>query len=166
MDLLQFPCVYTNNLDDTEKISQQIASVAKIDRLPSENSLEALVILQSAWDRVDMYSRVALSCKAASKVLYACLLLIGFAVSTITVVSLNQRLHDGDTLPAGMCDRMDGLIDKEALSQVVMALSLLGSLVGSVVSFMNPGLRWQQLRGAALSIESEIWKFRTRTGSY
>jgi hypothetical protein len=26
--------------------------------------------------------------------------------------------------------------------------------------------RWQQLRGAALAIESEIWKFRTRTGSY
>ena len=26
--------------------------------------------------------------------------------------------------------------------------------------------RWTQLRGAALALESEIWRFRTRTGAY
>jgi hypothetical protein len=161
LDLLQLDCVYSNNLDDTQRITQTIASVAKIDRLPSENSVEALVILQSAWDRVDMYSRIAKQCKKLTKALYACLLLIGFAVSTITVVSLNERLR----LTAGQ-DRQDALIDASTLSRAVVALSLLGTVVGSIVSFVNPGLRWQQLRGAALSLECEIWRFRTRTGQY
>jgi hypothetical protein len=158
LDLFQLDCVYSNNLDDTHRITQTIASVAKIDRLPSENSVEALVILQSAWDRVDMYSRTAKQCKKVTKALYVCLLLIGFIVSTITVVSLNERLH---SIPGD-----EALIDADTLSQAVIGLSLFGSLVGSVVSFMNPGLRWQQLRGAALSLECEIWRFRTRTGQY
>jgi hypothetical protein len=160
LDLLQLDCVYSNNLDDTQRIKQTIASVAKIDRLPSENSVEALVILQSAWDRVDMYSRIATQCKKATKALYGCLLLIGFTVSTITVVSLNERLNI-NARPGHVA-----LIDAGTLSQAVIGLSLFGSLVGSVVSFMNPGLRWQQLRGAALSLECEIWRFRTRTGHY
>jgi hypothetical protein len=158
VDLFQLDCVYSNNLDDTHRISQTIASVAKIDRLPSENSVEALVILQSAWDRVDMYTRIAKQCKKTTKVLYASLLLIGFTITTITVVSLNQR--SDETSGSGP------VIDAASLSQAVVALSLLGSFVGSVVSFMNPGLRWQQLRGAALSLECEIWKYRTRTGQY
>ena len=34
------------------------------------------------------------------------------------------------------------------------------------MSYLNPAQRWQQLRGAALSLESEIWKFRCRVGPY
>lgn len=49
---------------------------------------------------------------------------------------------------------------------VVMGLSILYSFVAGVFAFLNPVVRWKQLRGNALAIESEVWKFRTRTGAY
>ena len=33
-------------------------------------------------------------------------------------------------------------------------------------AYQNPSLRWQQLRSAALEIQSEIWTFRCRAGKY
>ena len=43
---------------------------------------------------------------------------------------------------------------------------MFGTIVSTFVTFLSPAQRWQQLRGAALAIESEVWKFRTRTGPY
>jgi hypothetical protein len=48
----------------------------------------------------------------------------------------------------------------------VIVLSLAASFLASTAAYLNPAQRWQQLRGAALSLESEIWKCRTRVGPY
>jgi hypothetical protein len=146
--LLESPCVYSCNLADIAGISQLVASVAKIDRLPSNNTLEAQKILRSAWDNVDICSKVAHRCKVVTKVLYVLLLLIGVAITAVAVFSFNE------------------MITKDQLRSCVLGLSLSGSFVAAMVSYINPGQRWQQLRGAALSLESEVWMFRTRTGSY
>jgi len=45
-------------------------------------------------------------------------------------------------------------------------LSLSGSLVTGFVSLVEPSRKWFKLRGGALRLESEIWKFRTRMGAY
>jgi hypothetical protein len=130
-------------------VSQKIAAVAKIDRLPAHNSFEAQKVLRGAWDHVDIFTRIARSCKQAAKALYLLLLLLGITVTIIVTISFNTEL-----------------IDDKHLSAIVLGLSLAGTLIGTVVAFLSPAQRWQQLRGAALSLESEIWKFRTRTGQY
>lgn len=48
----------------------------------------------------------------------------------------------------------------------ILAISLLVTTVVGYVNFMNPAQRWQQLRGAAMNMEAEIWMFRTRAGDY
>ena len=51
-------------------------------------------------------------------------------------------------------------------STAILALSFASSAIASYVTFVNPAIKWQQLRMAALSIESNIWTFRTRAGPY
>ena len=48
---------------------------------------------------------------------------------------------------------------------MVMAASLAAFAVTGVITLFNPATRWHQLRGAALALESEIWRFRTRCGA-
>lgn len=48
----------------------------------------------------------------------------------------------------------------------IIVLSFVTTILVSYVAFMNPAVRWQQLRVAALQIESNIWMFRTRSGKY
>jgi hypothetical protein len=146
--LMQSPCVYSANLSSTVEISQCIASVAKIDRLPSANTLQAQIILRSCWDNVDIFSNIAERCKSITKALYVILLALGIATTTISICWAN------------------GLINEEHLNYLVLVLSVAGSVITTVVSFANPGQRWQQLRGAALAVESEVWMFRTRSGAY
>jgi hypothetical protein len=147
--LLTSDNVHSCNVRDTDLVSQKIAAVAKIDRLPAHNSFEAQKVLRGVWDHVDIFTQIARSCKQAAKALYLLLLLLGLVVTTIVTISFNTEL-----------------IDDEHLSAIVLGLSLAGTLIGTVVAFLNPAQRWQQLRGAALSLDSEIWKFRTRTGQY
>jgi len=52
------------------------------------------------------------------------------------------------------------------LQFVLVVLSTISSVVISFVTFLNPHTKWLQFRGGALALETEIWKFRTRTGAY
>jgi hypothetical protein len=71
---------------------------------------------------------------------------------------------------AEACETAPGYISEtitdEQSRYIVIVLSLAASLLASTAAYLNPAQRWQQLRGAALSLESEIWKFRTRAGPY
>jgi hypothetical protein len=178
------PQLYSCNITDTRKISRMIAEVAKIDRLPSQNSHEAMVIVLAAWDHVDIFMGMAKWYKIVAKILYALLLLTGMGtmiVVTITLLGQDSACDtacelyatcDADTLAAckATCETAPGYISEaitdEQSRYIVLALSLAGSLVASTAAYLNPAQRWQQLRGAALSLESEIWKFRTRAGPY
>jgi hypothetical protein len=124
-----------------------MGSVAKIDRLPSANSLEALRTLQDAWDHVEVYQQVANSYKIASKVCYQLLLLCGIGITLLSILDLTGYLVISSRIP-------------------IIALSFFETAVASYITFMNPAMRWQQLRMAAMSIESNIWLFRTRSGPY
>jgi hypothetical protein len=52
------------------------------------------------------------------------------------------------------------------LSRWISGLSLAGAFMAATTTFIDPAQRWMQLRGAALNLEAEIWKFRTRTAAY
>jgi len=81
---------------------------------------------------------------------YALLLAVSLFTAVITTVSLNRP----DVVTPG------------ELESAVMVASLLSFALTGAITIYNPGTRWQQLRGAALALESEIWRFRTRSGSY
>jgi hypothetical protein len=148
-DLLTSQNVYSGNLDDTEAITRAINKVAKIDRLPSSNSPEALAVILAAWDCVDIFNITSSKCKVLAKVSYALLLIGAIVLTTIAVVACNEPQAIG---------RVD-------LRRAVVSISLCLTFLTSAITYIDPVSQWQQLRGAALALESEIWKFRTRTGT-
>lgn len=60
---------------------------------------------------------------------------------------------------------VDANTDYDAKGPVI-ALSFLSTIIAAYVAFVNPAVKWQQLRAAQLSIESIIWTFRTRAGPF
>jgi hypothetical protein len=65
------------------------------------------------------------------------------------------------------------LVDKQkqqtlhdTLRYSIMATSLWSGVVVAYVNYVSPQQQWLLLRGAAVTMEGQIWKFRTRTGEY
>lgn len=145
-DIFTSDNVFSGSIHDIEYLKEILGSVAKIDRLPEENSLEALKTLQDAWDHYEMYNMIADSNKIMAKISYFALLIFGILIVTFTVLDA-QFTWFNSRYP-------------------IIAISFLESAIASYVSFVNPALRWQQLRFAAANIESNIWMFRTRAGIY
>ena len=58
------------------------------------------------------------------------------------------------------------MLSEELLGQLIIGFSLGGAVLASTNAFVDPSRRWHHLRGAAVALESEIWKFRTRSGKY
>ena len=144
-DLLTNPNTFSGSVHDVDGLKRILGSVAKIDRLPVANSLEALRTLQDAWDHVEVYQMAATSYKHIAKVTYLLMLICGIL---ITAFSLGECQF-------GFSSRIG-----------VMVVGVFATAVAAYVTFTNPATRWQQLRTAALSIESNIWTFRTRSGPY
>lgn len=143
------PCIFSSSIHNLGNCKAVLNSVVRIDRLPESNSLQANLTLQDAYDHIEVYHRAAGQYKFITKVSYAILL---FAGVMITAASLGES--NSSALNNGVA------------SGLILAMSLLASTIGAFVAFMNPAQRWQQLRGAALKMESNIWKFRTRSGEY
>ena len=78
--ILASPNVYSNNLDCVQALSMTMNRVARINRLPDSNSLQAMETLVMAWDTVDICSREASRHKAYAKLFYRLMLLLGLAV--------------------------------------------------------------------------------------
>mmetsp|Transcript_94369 Transcript_94369/g.244223 ORF Transcript_94369/g.244223 Transcript_94369/m.244223 type:complete len:878 (-) Transcript_94369:88-2721(-) len=149
-DLLKAPNVYTGNLHNLKPLERKLFSIAQIDRLPQENSLEALVLLRRAWTLVDIFSASARRYKFLAKLSYMFLLSLGVLVVAITVLS------------AMFADSFIATQQRNAL--LVAALG--GTMISGFTTIIDPARKWMQLRGGALALESEIWKFRTRVGEY
>ena len=127
-----------------------LAKIARIDRLPPDNTLGGLNAIQFAWDVVDICNYVADFMKKTTKASFVTLLALGLTIGSLTVVQLNEP----------------GLIDIEDLNLMTASLALASGFIAGLTSIFDPWQKWTRLRGAALAIESEIWRFRTRTGVY
>ncbi len=135
---------YSKSLYDLNGINAALGEVAKIDRLPAGNTLEASLLLQKAWDCVDYYSVKADQYKMVAKLSHIFLLAVGVGVVACGVVRVQYT----------------EMFSERELSSYILLLSILSALGTSFVAYCNPSLRWQQLRSSALEIESEIWMFR------
>ena len=93
---------------------------------------------RSTWDKVDIFNTQAKRHKKHAKVGYTLLLFLTAAVTVVTVVSMNMKEHPAWTLHTDV---------------IIMALTLLGSFIAALVAYANPETKWQQLRGASLTLE-------------
>ena len=155
-DLLTSSNTFSGSIFDIDEIKRILGSVAKIDRLPNANSLEALRTLQDAWDHVEVYNLVASSYKTIAKITYVVMLIVGVLITAFSMMHAFYTCGDSTTGDNG----------NTSSTYVVIILSFIGTTVASYVTYTNPAVKWQQLRTAALSIESNIWTFRTRSGPY
>ena len=144
-ELLISPHVFSASFFDVDEAKTILGTVAKIDRLPSANSLEALRILTDAWDHIEIYHSMATVYKTVTKVCYVLLLAAAMAVTFLALLQSNT----------GFNARM-----------YIVAIGFGASFVTSYVASVNPAVKWQSLRMAALAMESNIWVFRTRAGPY
>ena len=131
-------------------INNIMNDVAKIDNLPDKHTIEALLLLRHAWSNVDAYTYYANHYKFVAKVCYLTMLLLGILIVSMGVVLFG---NDYD-------------IERQTANIITLGLSLASAIVAGYTSFMNPAARWHHLRSSALTLESEIWQFRTRTGKF
>lgn len=147
-DILASPNTYSGSIHDIDELKRIIVSAAKIDRLPSTTSLGALKTLQDAWDNCEIYHLIADSYKLAAKVAYSLMLFCGILITIFSIIATS------------------GSVQNFKSSEPVIILSFVNTALAAYISFMNPVLRWQSLRVAALNLESNIWLFRTRAGPF
>merc|ERR1712110_817890 len=57
-------------------------------------------------------------------------------------------------------------IPEEFHKNALLNLALVGSMITGITTIIDPNRKWLQLRGAELTLISEIWKCRTRVGEY
>ena len=140
--------------------------------------MEALELFRKSWSDIDVFTAHANRYKWYAKVCYAVMLVLGIAIATnvsyfatLAMESMDENAcictADDQADVDEMYQRNQVIRDKIKLSgQITLALSLATSVVAGIMTFTNPASRWQHLRSSALSLESEIWSFRTRTGKY
>ena len=157
-DIITSEYTYSGNLLEPSKLSVALGKIARIDRLPLANSFAGLQALCFSWDAVDICNHVASRMKMVTKVSYALLIILGVLVGGITVVHVNLR---AECLP----EERSPLMDDYILNVYTTILALITGVVAGIVNLISPAKKWTRLRGAALAIESEIWQFRTRTGT-
>jgi len=149
-EIITSPFSFSGNVGDTSKLSAALAKIARIDRLPTDNSLVALNALKFSWDAVDICNHVASKMKTITKISYITILLIGFVIGGLAVIHLNDSER----------------LSKDDLDTSTSALGIMCGFLAGITSIINPWQKWTRLRGAALAIECEAWRFRTRTGVY
>lgn len=126
--------------------ADMMRALVKLDRLPIQNSLEGLLLLQECWCEYDVAMHLADKYKRLSKVLFVTQLLIGWA---IVFVGTAQREFGAATW-----------------QHVVFGLSIVITLVFSFDALLNCKARWRQLRSAAGFMESIIYMYRARVGPF
>lgn len=142
--------VHTGNIFDLKHVHSKIEVLAQIDRLPQKNTLEALVLMRTAWNICDIYNASAHMYKKLARWTYFLLLLVG--VGTITFTVANTIYPD--------------VLNDQRERDVLLVLALAASGLTGFTALVDPSRKWLQLRSSAYKMESEIWKFRTRVGQY
>jgi hypothetical protein len=150
VELLCSPLTYSANLSDLPRIEKLLVQIPNLDRQVANHGLTTVELLQRAWVDVDIYNYVATQMKYVAKISYALMLILGYAVTLITITSLNEP----------------DFITSNHARYMILALSVAVTLLSAFITFVNPVTKWHKLRSSALALESEIWKFRAGADMY
>uniref|UniRef100_A0A7S0XXN4 SMODS and SLOG-associating 2TM effector domain-containing protein n=2 Tax=Hemiselmis andersenii TaxID=464988 RepID=A0A7S0XXN4_HEMAN len=152
--LLSSESFYGAHIDDTKGLTHLLSTLVKLDRLPAENTLEALELLQQAWIEHDIAVHLAAGYKRMARLLYSLYLFIGLVIVTVTTVT-GYLLQTPDNAEIAA-----------HLQDAVFGLSLFSSFVLTIGAYFNPTKRGRQLRASASTLQSIIWRFRARVGEF
>lgn len=148
-NILRAPNVRACNLFDLRRCELELMPMASMDRLPHENSHEALLLLRAAWTLHDTFSGNARYYKYLSKCSYMCIVLV--SVLVVLLVTMQQSVE---------------VFSSNEFRYLMLGLALFEGFISAWVIFLDPHRKWTKLKGGALLIMSQIWQFRTRTGAY
>lgn len=149
MEVLVSPLTHSANLMDLTRI-EKVLMLVNVDRRVHGVGLTSCQVLQRAWADVDVYHHVASQMKWVAKISYAIVLLTGYAITVLTIVNVNVP----DAMP------------EDTTNYIVLGLSVSVGVTSALLAYIDPTTKWQQLRAAALTLEAEIWKFRSSAGVY
>ena len=165
--LLSSENMYHLNLIDIDGGIKLVNKLVRLDRLPRENPLEGLVLLQSAWRDNDVAMHFAGRYKFWSKFLFALQLFLGWLV--VAVSASSTFLFD---IPA----YFDGLDGNQTAAELVSAskhmkgavfgISLALSVILALDALTDWKSKWKVLRRGAGVLESAIWSYRSRVGMF
>ena len=158
-DIFQSERVYGANLANLPAVKQLIDQIVKRDRLPPKNSLEAQQALRDAWNAVDIFVHNARKYKQVAKLAYFTQLLLCIVIVVLTV--FRERINDSLD-----CALEDETCSSTFSSSATFVASSLLTLLTGMTEFVQPSQRWRELRAIAESLQSDIFQFRTRTGSF
>jgi hypothetical protein len=151
--LLSHSMFHGANVADIEGVKMLVQNLVKLDRLPKENTVESLELLQQAWSKHDIAVYLSGQYLMLSKVLYAMILFVGIATVTCTTAFADADRRDLESVT----DLREHLVFSLAMANTVLLLA---------VKFYNPTVRGNQLRASAATLESIIWQFRARIGPF
>jgi hypothetical protein len=160
-NLLCSPGLYSANVVDTDRLHGLVRELCSIDKLPKTDSLEALLVVRHAWDTIDVGRKVLWWYKFGAKACYFMLVL--FAIATTTVTVLASDINALSPIDGGGNDQDTRYSNHQLL---VFLISTATALVAAFQAFINPLKRWHQLRDITSTLESEMWRYRTRTGIF
>eukprot|EP00928_Gymnodinium_smaydae_P100038 TRINITY_DN970_c2_g2_i1.p1 TRINITY_DN970_c2_g2~~TRINITY_DN970_c2_g2_i1.p1 ORF type:complete len:1074 (+),score=154.58 TRINITY_DN970_c2_g2_i1:130-3351(+) len=173
---LSHPQMHSTNCYALREAKALISSLVTVDRVPDQEPLDGLLLLREAWDQYDIKMYLARRHKKMTKILYATILVLGVLGVIITIIQGDvEAAAEGQKIclsqPPGQSSlgcNMSFLkdFDAGAMGTTVLIISVLGSIIMSIDSFFNSAQRWRKLRTAALTLESMIWMYRTRTGHF
>ena len=114
---------------------------------PAHNPLQGLLLLRDAWRDYDVSMHLADKYKRACKTIFALQLVFSWLV----------------VVGAGL-DPISSASGRSTFCMPCLASAVAFSILVSLDGMLNPKARWRQLRSGAISLQSIIWKYRTRTG--
>jgi hypothetical protein len=160
--LLTSENMYHVNLVDIEGSAKLVNKLVRLDRLPKENPCEGLLLLRSAWNDYDVSMTLADRYKCWCKLLFVVQLVLGWFVVTISTAStfvLTNSSYLEDIMPEPQTVSM-------YLVKGLFYLSLVLSIIVSLDSLLDYKSKWRELRRGAGALESAIWTYRTRVGTF
>lgn len=150
--LLSNELLYTEHASQLTELDFLVNRVLmKKEHLPDKNSLDGLLMLRAAWDIVDIALDQLKFFKRMAKFCFAFLLLLGVLIVVITVQTADIDKILLLSIPATGTEL-------KGAQFLTFLLSLVSSFMAAVQAFYNPVRRWQQVRDAAESMQSESSK--------
>eukprot|EP00913_Durusdinium_trenchii_P015962 g15000.t1 len=132
--LLLCPHFHAINIHELLDAKRMMNQLVQADRLPTENSLEGLLLLQHAWRDHDVACHLARRYKIATKFLYMVQLLLASSLLIFTHVDLQ--------------------VSWMSSADLLFLLALLSSATLSIEGMFRPKPRWRALRAAASSLDT------------
>eukprot|EP00747_Dinoflagellata_sp_TGD_P085038 gnl/TRDRNA2_/TRDRNA2_162744_c1_seq1.p1 gnl/TRDRNA2_/TRDRNA2_162744_c1~~gnl/TRDRNA2_/TRDRNA2_162744_c1_seq1.p1 ORF type:complete len:569 (+),score=89.75 gnl/TRDRNA2_/TRDRNA2_162744_c1_seq1:254-1960(+) len=142
--------------------------LVRLDRLPKANNLKGLRLLQQAWDEHDVSMHYASFYKVVGKMAFLMQLTVMLLTVLFTIIldELEKLSMSSERSEAQGMQGTQISSAQQRCREAIFALPIVAGLITAMLAYMNPMQRWRKLRRTAGDLQSTIWLYRTRVGSF